>query len=70
VGTSQLALPADICTTVFATAGYEQSVTNLQQVSLASDMVFSDGSSLQVATVGGSVAAGYTAALLVGVVAA
>ena len=41
--TSQLAIPQDICETVYATAGYEQSVTNLAQTSLDSDMVFADG---------------------------
>jgi protocatechuate 3,4-dioxygenase beta subunit len=67
VKTSQLALPADVSSAVYATSGYEQSVTNLSRISLASDNVFSDGASLQVATVTGSVAAGYTAALTVGV---
>jgi protocatechuate 3,4-dioxygenase beta subunit len=69
VRTSQLALPADACNSVFATAGYEQSVNNLKSISLASDNVFSDGSSLQVAAVTGSVAEGYTATLTVGVAA-
>jgi protocatechuate 3,4-dioxygenase beta subunit len=67
VKTSQLALPADVCNTVYATSGYEQSVTSLSRISLASDNVFSDGASLQVATMSGSVSAGYTAALTVGV---
>jgi protocatechuate 3,4-dioxygenase beta subunit len=67
VRTSQLALPADVCNTVFATAGYEQSVRNLAMISLTSDMVFSDGSSLQVATTTGSVADGYRSSLVVGV---
>lgn len=49
--TSQIALPQDVCTAVYATEGYEQSVTNLEQVSLESDMVFADGHSLQLATV-------------------
>lgn len=61
--TSQLALPQDACEAVYATAGYEQSVANLAQVSLASDMVFSDGYSLQLAKVTGSVADGYVATL-------
>ncbi|GAA1751564.1 intradiol ring-cleavage dioxygenase [Aeromicrobium alkaliterrae] len=63
--TSQLALPEDVCSTVYATDGYEDSVRNLQQVSLDSDNVFSDGYSLQLATVTGSVADGYTATLRV-----
>jgi protocatechuate 3,4-dioxygenase beta subunit len=67
VRTSQLALPKNICDTVYATTGYSASVTNLSQISLATDNVFSDGYSLQVATVTGSVANGYTAQLTVGV---
>ena len=61
--TSQLALPQDVCETVYATEGYEQSVTNLAQVSLDSDGIFSDGYSLQMAKVTGSVDEGYVAAL-------
>lgn len=63
--TSQLALPEDACTEVYATDGYDESVRNLQQVSLDSDNVFSDGYSLQLASVTGSVADGYTASLRV-----
>ena len=51
--TSQLALPADICERVYAKAGYEQSVQNLAQGSLDSDMVFSDGYAGQLATASG-----------------
>ena len=47
--TSQLALPQDVCETVYATEGYEQSVGNLAQVSLDTDGIFSDGYSLQMA---------------------
>ena len=61
--TSQLALPQDVCDTVYATEGYEQSVANLAQVSLDSDGIFSDGYSLQMATVTGSVEEGYVATL-------
>jgi protocatechuate 3,4-dioxygenase beta subunit len=67
IATSQIALPKATCDLVYATAGYEQSITNLSQVTLASDMVFSDGSSLELATVTGSVATGFTAALTVAV---
>ena len=67
VKTSQLALPMDACSAVYATTGYAQSVTNLAQVSLTSDNVFSDGSSTQLATVTGDTTAGYTASLTVGV---
>jgi protocatechuate 3,4-dioxygenase beta subunit len=61
--TSQLALPEDVCRKVYETDGYEQSVTNLGKVSLSSDMVFSDGYSLQMATVTGSADEGYVATL-------
>ncbi len=61
--TSQLALPQDVCETVYATEGYEQSVSNLARVSLDSDGIFSDGYSLQMAKVTGSVDEGYVATL-------
>ena len=43
--------------------GYDDSVSTFQGVSLDSDMVFSDGYSLQLATVTGSVDEGYTFSL-------
>ncbi|MDF1602065.1 3,4-dioxygenase subunit beta [Nocardioides sp. YIM 152315] len=61
--TSQLALPQDVCETVYATSGYEASVANLASVSLDGDMVFSDGHSLQMAKVSGSVDDGYAISL-------
>ncbi len=66
--TTQLAFPVDVCTTVYTTAtGYSQSVTNFAAISFATDMVFSDGTSTEMATVTGSVADGYTVALQVGI---
>jgi protocatechuate 3,4-dioxygenase beta subunit len=65
--TSQIALPKATCDLVYATAGYETSVTNLRQVTLATDNVFSDGSALELATISGSVAGGLTAALTIAV---
>ena len=67
IATSQIALPKAACDLVYATAGYESSVTNLSQVTLATDNVFSDGSALELATMTGSVASGFTAALTVAV---
>ena len=61
--TSQLAIPEDVCDAVFATEGYEQSVTNMEQTPLESDGIFSDGYSLQMAKATGSVAEGYTLTL-------
>jgi protocatechuate 3,4-dioxygenase beta subunit len=68
IATSQVALPQDVCTAVYATTGYEASVANLARVSLSGDNVFGDdGGAGQLATVTGSVSAGYTVALAVGV---
>lgn len=67
VKTSQLALPQDVCSVVYATTGYEASVGNLAQTSLAKDNVFSDGTSLQLALVTGNETDGYVATLVVGV---
>lgn len=64
-GTSQLAFPKDVCDTVYATAGYGSSVSNLSELSLDTDSVFRDGYDRQMATLGGSVDAGYTATLTV-----
>ncbi|HEY0474214.1 MAG TPA: intradiol ring-cleavage dioxygenase [Kribbella sp.] len=66
--TSQLALPAEICQTVYATSGYDGSTQNLARTSLQSDNVFGDdGGVHQLATVTGSVQDGYMARLTVGV---
>ncbi len=62
--TSQLAIPEDACRQVYGAAdGYDASVDSLDEVSLDSDMVFSDGYSLQLATVTGSVDKGFTLSL-------
>jgi protocatechuate 3,4-dioxygenase beta subunit len=63
--TSQLALPQDVCETVYATDGYEQSVQNLAQSSLDSDNVFGDGWDTQLATVTGDTSSGFVATLTV-----
>ena len=65
--TSQIALPKAANDLVYAVAGYEASVRNAAQVTLASDNVFSDGSSLELATMSGSAAEGFTASLTVAV---
>jgi protocatechuate 3,4-dioxygenase beta subunit len=62
--TSQLAFPQDVCEEVYAGAqGYEASIANLAATSLDSDMVFSDGYSLQMAKLTGSLTDGYVATL-------
>ncbi|MFL7839538.1 MAG: hypothetical protein ACK2T4_04855 [Candidatus Promineifilaceae bacterium] len=65
--TSQLALPEETCNMVYATDGYEQSVSNLSHISLTTDNIFSDGVDSQMAAVTGDVANGYTVRLTVGV---
>jgi protocatechuate 3,4-dioxygenase beta subunit len=68
VKTSQIALPKETCDVVYATSGYEQSVSNLSQTSLSTDNVFGDDSGIhQIASMSGDVAGGYTAALTIGV---
>jgi hypothetical protein len=67
IATSQVALPGDVSSAVYASEGYEQSVSNLSRVSLSSDMVFADGAELETPTVTGSVDEGYAVALIVGV---
>ncbi|OWQ92999.1 intradiol ring-cleavage dioxygenase [Roseateles aquatilis] len=70
VKTSQIAFPTDVCTTVYTTAsGYGASLTNFNRISFATDNVFSDGYSTQLATLTGSVSAGYAATLTVGIAA-
>jgi protocatechuate 3,4-dioxygenase beta subunit len=66
IATSQIALPEAICKEVYATSGYEQSVTNLGQVSLTSDNVFGDDGGIhELGTISGSVASGLTVELAV-----
>ncbi len=68
IATSQVALPQDACDTVYATSGYEASVSNLKQVSLDSDNVFGDDGGVgQLGTATGSADSGYTVSLAVAV---
>ncbi|GLW27853.1 intradiol ring-cleavage dioxygenase [Actinoplanes regularis] len=68
IATSQVALPKDVCDTVYQEKGYEASVTNLSQVTLQNDNVFGDdGGASQLGTVTGDVKSGYTVSLSVGV---
>jgi protocatechuate 3,4-dioxygenase beta subunit len=64
MATSQIALLEDVSADVYAGAsGYSQSITNLARTSLDSDMVFSDGASLQLPTMSGDIDAGIALAL-------
>jgi len=62
--TSQMALPEDTNDTVYDTDGYSKSVTNMADVTIATDNVFGDDEAeFELATVTGSVDEGYTASL-------
>ncbi|MEU4245556.1 intradiol ring-cleavage dioxygenase [Actinoplanes sp. NPDC026619] len=65
--TSQIALPKDTSTAVYASSsGYTGSTANMRRTTLASDMVFGDDlAAREMATVTGSVAAGYVANLAI-----
>ena len=66
IATSQVALPKNVSDTVYAQTGYEASVPNLAQLSLATDNVFGDdGGVTQLGTVTGDVTNGYAVALAV-----
>ena len=65
--TSQIAMQKTTSDLVYATSAYASSVANAAQVTLASDNVFSDGASLELPAMSGSVAGGLTAALTVAV---
>lgn len=67
IKTSQFTFPMAPLNEAYATAGYSASVRNLAQISYATDNVFSDGTTLQMATVTGNVTDGYVATLTVGV---
>jgi protocatechuate 3,4-dioxygenase beta subunit len=59
IATSQIALLEETCKAAYPTAGYEQSLTNLGQVSLARDNVFGDGYDLQLPKITGDPTNGY-----------
>ena len=59
IATSQMALPEATCQAVYATRGYDQSMSNMSRVSLETDNVFGDGYDLQIPTVTGDPSSGY-----------
>lgn len=66
IATSQLAMPEDVCKVVYASAGYETSVSNFAQTPLSRDNVFSDDNAAhQIPSATGSVTDGYTLELSV-----
>lgn len=69
IKTSQFTFPMATLNEVYATSGYSTSVTNLSRISYATDNIFSDGYSLQLATMSGNATDGYVATLTVAVAA-
>lgn len=63
IATSQLALPQDVCESVYATAGYESSKRNFASLSLPRDNVFRDGWETQLGIVSGDLSSGLTVSL-------
>lgn len=67
IRTSQFGFPGATLAEAYSASGYATSVRNLAGMSYATDNVFSDGTALQIASMNGSAALGYTATLTVGV---
>jgi len=67
IKTSQFTFPVATCNEVYATSGYSASVKNMASISLSTDNIFSDGYSLQMATITGNATDGYVATLTVAV---
>jgi protocatechuate 3,4-dioxygenase beta subunit len=65
--TSQFTFPMTTLNEVYATSGYSASVRNLASISYATDNVFSDGTTLQMASVTGDAVNGYVVTLTIGV---
>lgn len=64
--TSQVALPKNICDTVYAATGYQASAGQFSTLTLATDNVFGDDSGVhQMATVTGGIEKGYEVSLTV-----
>ncbi|KAB8044910.1 dioxygenase family protein [Janthinobacterium aquaticum] len=67
IKTSQFTFPLATLNEVYTASGYATSVRNLAQISYATDNVFSDGTSLQMASVSGNAVDGYVVTLTIGV---
>jgi len=67
VKTSQFTFPLATLNEIYATAAYSASARNLSNISYATDNVFSDGTSLQMASVTGDPVNGYVVTLTIGV---
>ncbi|MRV74720.1 intradiol ring-cleavage dioxygenase [Duganella sp. FT92W] len=69
IKTSQFTFPMATLNEVYATSGYSTSVSNLARISYTTDNIFSDGYSLQLASMSGNATDGYVATLTLAVVA-
>ncbi|MCM2564409.1 intradiol ring-cleavage dioxygenase [Janthinobacterium kumbetense] len=67
IKTSQFTFPMATLNEAYTGSGYTASVRNLAQISYATDNVFADGTSLQMATVTGNATDGYVVTLTVAV---
>jgi hypothetical protein len=67
IATSRIALSNATNDLGYAQGGYTGSATNASRITLASDGIFSDGASLELATMTGNVTAGFVASLTVAV---
>jgi protocatechuate 3,4-dioxygenase beta subunit len=67
IKTSQFTFPVATSQEAYTTTGYSSSVKNLAAISFATDGIFSDGYSLQMATITGNATDGYVAMLMVAV---
>ncbi len=67
IATSQVAFPKKMVDKVYELDTYEGSADNLAEISLDTDMVFSDGYELEMGTFTGSTGAGYKGSLAVAV---
>ena len=65
--TSQIAFPTEVSSAVYATSGYGSSAANAAAISFSTDNIFSDGYTAQLASLTGSVSAGYVATIRVGI---
>jgi protocatechuate 3,4-dioxygenase beta subunit len=68
--TTQLAFPTETLRAIYSsTAGYSQSLANLNAISFATDNVFSDGTSLEMVNFSGDASRGYSASIAVSIAA-
>lgn len=63
IATSQIAMPDDANKLVFANSDYSGSSANCAKITVATDMIFSDGTTGEMPALTGSVSAGYTVAI-------